>query len=308
MQRVKRSTAVPALPSPPAGGTPGYFTGGDPQVPVPATIPGYEWFNGVQEELAYVIEQAGLVMSSADNTLLRQAILKMVSDAASSVRIDNATFAGGVANGDAVRWDSGASNFAKAIADGTSNNKAVGFADVSNARVYAYGQTPALLSGLTPGGRYYLSGSTAGAITLTAPADAVIVGIAKSATVVFVDIDTGLASLLNTRNTWNKAQDVAQVTLTDAATINTDASLSNSFLVTLAGNRTLANPTNLVAGQTVIWNIRQDATGSRTLSYGSVFKFAGGVQPLSTGANAKDVLSGTYDGVDLLCTLQKGFI
>src|SRR4051812_15147750 len=37
-------------------------------------------------------------------------------------------------------------------------------------------------------------------------------------------------------------------TLTDAATINTDCAVNNVFKVTLAGNRTLANPTNMQAG------------------------------------------------------------
>ena len=43
----------------------------------------------------------------------------------------------------------------------------------------------------------------------------------------------------------------AAVTLTDAATIATDASLGNLFRVTLGGNRTLGNPTNPVDGQKV---------------------------------------------------------
>lgn len=117
----------------------------------------------------------------------------------------------------------------------------------------------------------------------------------------------GLA-VIDNRNAWTKAQDVAQVTLTDAANIATDASLSNVFLVTLAGNRTLDNPTNLVAGQTVIWNLRQDATGGRTLAYGNLFKFpVGAPTTLSTGIAAKDVLTCAYDGAALLCALQKGF-
>lgn len=117
----------------------------------------------------------------------------------------------------------------------------------------------------------------------------ITVGRADTATLGLADRDT--------RNVYTKAQDVAQVTLTDAATINTDASLGNVFLVTLAGNRALANPTNLVAGQTVVWHIHQDATGGRTLSFGTLFKFQGGVVPaIALGANAKSVLSGAYDG------------
>lgn len=80
MQRVTRSTAVAVLPAPPAGaGSPGYFTGGDPGSGTPATIPGYEWFNGVQEELMHVIETAGLSGSPTDHTKLFQAIQQLVA-------------------------------------------------------------------------------------------------------------------------------------------------------------------------------------------------------------------------------------
>lgn len=80
MQRVTRSTAAVALPAPPAGaGAPGFFTGGNPGTGTPATVPGFEWFNGVQEELMYVIEQAGLTGSATDHTKLRQAIQLLVS-------------------------------------------------------------------------------------------------------------------------------------------------------------------------------------------------------------------------------------
>lgn len=96
--------------------------------------------------------------------------------------------------------------------------------------------------------------------------------------------------------------------LTDAATINVPAGISDSFRVTLAGNRTLANPTGLYDGQ--VFNIRviQDGTGNRTLAYGSKYKFPGGAPALSTAAGAKDFLSCQYDAVDdtLFCSLIKG--
>lgn len=77
--------------------------------------------------------------------------------------------------------------------------------------------------------------------------------------------------------------------LTDGATITPDFSASNNFSVTLGGNRTLANPTNLVAGQSGSIFISQDGTGSRTLAYGSYFKFIGGTAPtLTTTASAVD--------------------
>tara|TARA_R110002167_G_scaffold157643_1_gene352667 strand:+ start:663 stop:1067 length:405 start_codon:yes stop_codon:yes gene_type:complete len=77
--------------------------------------------------------------------------------------------------------------------------------------------------------------------------------------------------------------------LTDAATITPDLNASNNFSVTLAGNRTLANPTNITAGQSGSIFVTQDGTGSRTLAYGSYFKFAAGTAPtLSTAAASVD--------------------
>lgn len=78
-------------------------------------------------------------------------------------------------------------------------------------------------------------------------------------------------------------------TLTDGTTITPDFSASCNFTVTLGGNRTLANPTNLVAGQSGSIFIVQDGTGSRTLSWGSYWDFAGGTAPtLSTAASSVD--------------------
>jgi hypothetical protein len=51
-------------------------------------------------------------------------------------------------------------------------------------------------------------------------------------------------------------------TLTDAASIAVDFALGNNFLVTIGGNRTLAAPTNAVAGQTGQIYVIQDSTGS----------------------------------------------
>jgi hypothetical protein len=78
-------------------------------------------------------------------------------------------------------------------------------------------------------------------------------------------------------------------TLTDGSTITPAFSDSCNFTVTLGGNRTLANPTGLVAGQSGSIFVVQDGTGSRTLAYGSYWDFAAGVAPtLTTAANAVD--------------------
>ena len=56
----------------------------------------------------------------------------------------------------------------------------------------------------------------------------------------------------------------------------------NNFLVTLGGNRTLAAPSNATAGQTGSIYVVQDGTGSRTLSYNTVWKFPSGSAPAAT--------------------------
>jgi len=96
---------------------------------------------------------------------------------------------------------------------------------------------------------------------------------------------------LNVAQAWSKAQRGTSIALADAANIALDLSLGNNFSVTLAGNRTLDNPTNTVAGQSGVIVVTQDATGGRTLAYGTNYKFAGGTAPtLSTAAGAIDTL------------------
>lgn len=87
---------------------------------------------------------------------------------------------------------------------------------------------------------------------------------------------------------WDAA---AEVTLTDAATIAVDMSTFINGTVTLAGNRTLGNPTNTKVGQTGRIRIVQDGTGTRTLAYAANWEFAGATAPvLSTAPGAEDIL------------------
>jgi len=80
-------------------------------------------------------------------------------------------------------------------------------------------------------------------------------------------------------------------TLTDAASITNNFALGNNFLVTLGGNRTLAAPSNAVAGQSGTIHIIQDGTGSRTLGYNTVWQFVSATVPtLSTGGGDVDIL------------------
>jgi hypothetical protein len=83
---------------------------------------------------------------------------------------------------------------------------------------------------------------------------------------------------------------LAPVALTDATTITPDFATGIDFTVTLAGNRTLANPTNAKVGERGTISIKQDATGSRTLAYGTAWKRENGAPTLTTTANATDYL------------------
>lgn len=92
--------------------------------------------------------------------------------------------------------------------------------------------------------------------------------------------------VLSTDQVWAAA---ALVTLTDGATITPDFSAGLNFVVTLGGNRTLANPTNVKEGQSGVLLVKQDATGSRTLTWGSNWKWAGATAPtLTTTASRTD--------------------
>jgi len=94
--------------------------------------------------------------------------------------------------------------------------------------------------------------------------------------------------VLTTDIVWSAAD---YVTLTDAATVAVDLATGINFTVTLGGNRTLGNPSNTKNGQTGLIEIKQDATGTRTLAYSANWKFAGGTAPvLTTAANARDLL------------------
>jgi hypothetical protein len=124
--------------------------------------------------------------------------------------------------------------------------------------------------------------------TVTIGGSAALVASAIGSTVQAYDADTAKTDVTQTYTAGQRGEITA---LTDGATITPDFADSNHFSVTLGGNRTLANPTNLVAGQSgCIW-ITQDGTGSRTLAFGSYWDFTGGTAPtLTTAAAAVDCL------------------
>lgn len=93
--------------------------------------------------------------------------------------------------------------------------------------------------------------------------------------------------------------------LSYGATITPDVANGNVQTVTLTGNVTFSAFSNAESGQSLTLIVKQDATGSRTLT--STMKFAGGNKTLSTAANAIDVISVFYDGTNYYASLAKGF-
>src|SRR5208283_3430378 len=101
-------------------------------------------------------------------------------------------------------------------------------------------------------------------------------------------------------------------TLTDAATIAVDASLSDNFSVLLTSaigaTRILGAPTNLIAGMSFVIEIIQPATGNCAMTYNAIYKFPGASPPaLSATDNAIDFLTGYYDGARILASLSSAY-
>ena len=77
-----------------------------------------------------------------------------------------------------------------------------------------------------------------------------------------------------------------------AGTHTLDFRTANNFSMTLTGNVTLANPSNISAGQSGGLFITQDGTGGRTAAFGSYWDFSDGTAPtLSTGVDAVDMIA-----------------
>ena len=139
-------------------------------------------------------------------------------------------------------------------------------------------------------GPYTITCKTAAGTGIVVNTAALIVGDGTNIQSAVTDV-TGGGVQTNQNNTFTKAQRGALVTWTahNAGTYTPDFSQSNNYQVVLNGNRTLAVPTNLVAGQSGVIDIFQDATGSRTLALAWGWSPPGGTAPaLSTAPLTRD--------------------
>lgn len=104
------------------------------------------------------------------------------------------------------------------------------------------------------------------------------------------DADTAKTDVVQS---FSVAQRGSATALTStSASIAVDAALANNFTHTFTENTTLANPSNLVAGQSGVIVFTQHASSPKTLAFGSYWKFSGGTAPSVTATNsAVDVLA-----------------
>lgn len=166
-----------------------------------------------------------------------------------------------------------AANSATAI-DTTQNN--------SITAAFAQANTP---SSTANSAAIYANGAFTAANTKAATASPTFTG-----TVVMANANTSVINVQNQLEVYGRAfQNI--ITVTDASTITLNLAQTNNFSVTLGGNRILSNVANSSAGQSGFLVVRQDGTGSRTLSFGTGWRFPSNSAPtLSTAANSVDMI------------------
>lgn len=88
----------------------------------------------------------------------------------------------------------------------------------------------------------------------------------------------------------------AATELTDGATIDWDLSSNQVTEVSLGGDRTMAAPTNMANGAIYHLSVIQQDAGDNTITWNSVFLFAGGSLTLSTAPFGRDEITFRSNG------------
>ena len=91
------------------------------------------------------------------------------------------------------------------------------------------------------------------------------------------------------------------VTLADAATITPRCTTTDLGIITLGGNRTIANPSGVAsAGQELLLRLKQDATGSRTVTWDTKYRFSTDIPKptLTTTPGKTDYIRFIYNSED----------
>lgn len=121
-------------------------------------------------------------------------------------------------------------------------------------------------------------------------------------------VSKGGGVLPSVTSLFSTPQRTASETVTFSTGINFDFGTEPRKILTLTGNVTLNQPLNIQQGAQYVLDVRQDSTGGRTITWNSVFKFAGGTPPtISTAANARDVFYiDALSSTELLVAAHRG--
>ena len=174
--------------------------------------------------------------------------------------------------------EASANNYVHPSSDGNLHVPAT--STTNNGKVLTAGATAGSLSWTTISGTTNLSVGTKTSTTLdiNSSSGTNVTIPASSSTEAGLMTSTQYTSLSNavsttTNNTFTKAQRVSFKTITYASSITPNFNDSNKYKVTLTGNLTIANPSNLVEGQGGVIYLLNDSTAGHTLSWGTYFKF-----------------------------------
>jgi hypothetical protein len=120
-------------------------------------------------------------------------------------------------------------------------------------------------------------------------------------TLALPDATDTLVGRATTDTLTNKRITKRVVALTDGATITPNSDTTDIGTVTIAGNRTMAAPTGTPTdGQQLMLRVKQDATGSRTITWNAIYRFSTDVPnpTLSTAASKTDYAGFQYNAAD----------
>ena len=98
---------------------------------------------------------------------------------------------------------------------------------------------------------------------------------------------------LNATQAWTAAQSGTPVPLVFGTTVTPNFAAGNNFTLATTASFSLANPTNVVPGQSGVIEFNQNSGGGNAInSYGNLYIGANGTKPqLAAGANGTDVFS-----------------
>ena len=105
----------------------------------------------------------------------------------------------------------------------------------------------------------------------------------------------------------DKLGDAETVATDNTSTISANRAVASIIRTNLTGNHTVASIQNFGTGLTITFVFRQDSSGNRTVAWTDTIIWAGGVNTLSTAANAVDVVTIFNDGVSLLGSINKDY-